>query len=86
MKRRHAIQYTIRNIPERMDMLLRENAVKDRVSLNEETLSVLSKGLGLANEATVCHDLDDLAGTWVEDPEFDRAIQDMSKVDPELWK
>jgi hypothetical protein len=30
--------------------------------------------------------LDDLAGTWVHDPEFDKAIEEMHRVDPELWK
>ena len=28
----------------------------------------------------------DLAGTWEEDPEFDRAIADQDSIDDELWK
>ena len=42
-----------------------------------------------ASEPRICQPLKacpQKAITWVEDPEFDRAIQDMSKVDPELWK
>jgi len=30
--------------------------------------------------------LDDLAGTWVDDPEFDRAIEEQHRIDPELRK
>lgn len=32
------------------------------------------------------HDLDDLAGTWVDDPAFDQAIEAMDQVDPALWR
>jgi methionine aminopeptidase len=31
-------------------------------------------------------DLDDLAGTWIPDPGFDRAIAEMDIVDEDLWK
>jgi hypothetical protein len=86
MKSRHAIQYTIRNVPARLNQVLREKAVTEQKSLNEATLDALEKGAGLADEEVRHHDMDDLAGTWVEDPEFDRAIRDMDKVDPELWK
>ena len=30
--------------------------------------------------------MDDLAGTWFDDPEFDRALEEMDQVDPELWQ
>ncbi len=43
-------------------------------------------GLGLTGEQNVYHDLDDLAGTWVDDPEFDKAIEEQHRIDPELWK
>ena len=49
-------------------------------------LRALERGLGLAEEQPRYHDLDDLAGTWVDDPEFDRAIEAMDQVDPELWR
>jgi hypothetical protein len=31
-------------------------------------------------------DLSDLAGTWVEDPEFDAAMEDQRRIDWELWQ
>lgn len=84
MKKR--TQYTIRNIPARTDALLREAAVEYGTSLNNAALSALKRGLGADSEAIVHHDLDDLIGTWVQDPECDRALAEMDRVDPELWK
>lgn len=31
-------------------------------------------------------DLSDIAGTWVEDPEFDAALEDQRRIDWELWQ
>ena len=77
-------QYTIRRVPPRLDLQLRKPH-EEHVSLNEMALRALERGLGLAEEAPRHHDLDDLAGTWVDDPEFDRAIEAMDQVDAELW-
>ena len=86
MKKRRAIQYTIRQVPERVDMILREKAGHDHASINETALKCLSQGLGVAEEELVYHDLDDLAGSWVKDPAFDKALRDMDRIDPEIWK
>jgi len=80
------IQYTIRNVPERTDRMLREAAVEYGTSLNNAALSALNRGLGVESEIVVHHDLDDLIGTWVQDAECDRALADMDRIDPELWK
>jgi hypothetical protein len=32
------------------------------------------------------NDLDDLTGGWVDDPEFEAAIEAMDKIDEELWQ
>lgn len=79
-------QYTIRRVPPRVDQELRRKAHEERRSLNETVLRALERGLGLTAEEPRYHDLDDLAGTWVDDPEFDRAIEAMDQVDPELWR
>jgi len=86
MNKRQDIQYTLRSIPPRIDRVLRESSVKEQKSLNELAIAALAKGLGIAEEEVRYHDLDDLAGTWVEDPKFDKALKDMDKIDPELWK
>ena len=75
-------QYTIRQVPPRIDRELRRKAREEQRSLNEMALRALERGLGLAEEQPRNHDLDDLAGTWVDDPEFDRAIEAMDQVDP----
>jgi hypothetical protein len=79
-------QLTIRRVPERVKRLLQELAKREDKSLNQVSLEVLERGLGLTGEEIVYHDLDDLAGTWVDDPEFDKAIEEQHRVDPELWK
>ena len=84
MNKEH-IQYTIRKIPHRVDRDLRRRADEERKSLNEVVLQALERGLDLADAPIRHHDLDDLIGTWVEDPEFDQAIEAMDQVDPELW-
>ena len=85
MKKKHTIQYTLRGIPRRADDALRRMAKEQGVSLNQAALNALARGLGLDDEKPVYHDLDDLAGTWVEDPAFDEAIREIDSVDPDLW-
>lgn len=72
------MQYTLRKIPPHIDHELRRRAEQEDKSLNEIALQALEKGLGLSGQPVRHHDLDDLAGTWVEDAEFDRALEEMS--------
>ncbi len=80
------VQYTIRNIPPRVDQRLRERSSRYGTSLNTVAVQALSQALGLEGETAVFHDLDDLVGTWVNDPAFDQAIQEQDQVDEELWQ
>jgi hypothetical protein len=81
------IQYTLRGIPRRLNDRLRQRARDEGKSLNTIAIEALTVGAGLSAETTVRYDdLDDLAGTWVEDPAFDLAVREMDRVDPELWK
>jgi hypothetical protein len=85
MKKRK-IQYTIRDIPERLDKRLRERCVEYGGSLNKIVVEALAKGIGIDAEPKVYHDLDHLAGTWVKDPGFDAAMKAMKRVDREMWR
>lgn len=85
MKKKH-IQYTLRKVPSQVDQALRQRAREERRSLNDVAIEAIERGLGLTGKPILHHDLDDLAGTWVHDPEFDRAIEEMDQIDPELWK
>ena len=80
------MQYTIRNIPKKVDKALRHLARTQNKSLNQVAVETLARALGIADEPVRYRDLSDLAGKWIEDPDFDRAIADQDVVDPELWR
>jgi hypothetical protein len=40
----------------------------------------------MADEPVEYHDLDELAGSWVADPDFDAAMEAFESIDEELWK
>jgi hypothetical protein len=79
-------QMTLRQIPEKVNRKLREVAREEAKSLNRVALEALERGLGIAEETVEYHDLDDLAGTWIPDAEFDRVIEGLDRVDPGLWQ
>jgi hypothetical protein len=70
-----------------VDAALRRKATEEGKSLNEVLRQALLKEAGLAGqERRTYDDLDHLAGTWVEDPEFDAAIAAQDVIDESLWK
>lgn len=86
MERRQVEQFTIRGVPERIGKRLRQIARQEGKSINSVAVEALARGIGLSEEEPTSTDLDDLAGTWVADPGFDRAVEEMDKVDEELWR
>jgi hypothetical protein len=82
------MQYTLRNIPKKVDQALRRKAREQGRSLNDVALEALSLGAGVSpNGAKVRYmDLADIAGTWVEDPEFDKIRAEQDQIDPEMWR
>lgn len=80
------MQYTLRNIPEVVDRILRRRARAQGASLNEVALEALARGAGVAEEAVRQRTLRDLAGAWEEDGEFDAALRDQRAVDEALWR
>lgn len=80
------MRYTLRNVPKAVDRALRQRARRENKSLNEVAIEALSQGVGLQERPVRRRKLDDLAGTWREDPEFDAAIADQHRIDPELWR
>jgi plasmid stability protein len=80
------MQYTLRNIPPYLDEALRTRAREEGKSLNEVALETLLSGMGLAGEPIKRRDLSDIAGTWVDDPETDTALEDQRRIDPDLWR
>ena len=86
MKRDARRQYTIRSVPSAVDRVLREQAKRQRKSLNEVALEALRRGVGFDTPEPVFDDLDDLAGTWEEDPDFEAVIKRQDVVDRKLWR
>ncbi len=81
-----AVQLTIRNVPRRLNAALRQKAAQAKTSMNSAAIEAMERGLGLSDEPVRHRDLDFLAGTWVEDPEFDKAVAAQRKIEPEMWK
>ena len=81
-----ATQYTIRNVPEQVDRVIRQKAKKSHKSLNAVLLDILKGGAGMTEQPVEHHDLDELIGSWVADPEFDAAMEAFESVDEDLWK
>lgn len=78
-------QLTVRNVPVSVDRALRRKAATEHRSLNEVLVEALGRGGG-GIEAPVYDDLDHLAGTWKEDPGFDKALAEQDRVDEGLWR
>ena len=81
-----AIQFTVRGVPPRLDRALRDRARREGQSLNAVLLEALAAGAGLVWEPVVHEDLDDLVGTWVEDPAVEEALRAQDQVDPQAWE
>jgi len=78
--------YTIRNVPDYLDAALRDAAREHGKSLNEVAIEALARGAGLADQPQRRRELTDIAGTWKNDPAFDRAIAAQDTVDEEMWR
>lgn len=80
------MQYTLREIPPTVDTELRRRAKTEGKSLNTVAIEALTRGAGLGETPLRQRDLGDIAGTWQEDPEFDRAIEEQDQIDERLWR
>jgi hypothetical protein len=80
------MQYTIRNVPDYLDTVLRSSAQQQGKSLNEVAIEALVRGAGLTESQTRKRDVSDLVGTWVEDPAFDAALAEQDTIDEGMWR
>jgi plasmid stability protein len=80
------MQYTIRNVPDRLDEALRRTARARGKSLNEVAIDALARGAGVTGETRRQRDLGDIAGTWCKDPAFDKALAAQDTIDEEMWQ
>jgi hypothetical protein len=80
------MQYTIRKVSDTLDTVLRRWAREQGKSLNEVAIEAMARGAGLTGRAVRQRDLHDMAGTWREDPAFDRARTAHEAIEAELWQ
>lgn len=79
------MQYTIRNVPDLLDEVLRRSAREQGKSLNEVAIEALARGAGLSESRFRQRDLGDIAGSWRNDPDFETALAQQDTIDAELW-
>ena len=85
-------QLTIRGFDEELAGRIRQLASREGISLNRAVLRLLRRGAGLGERndrpEIVGDSLDHLIGTWTaeEAAEVDRALEDFSRIDEEMWK
>ena len=80
------MQYTIRDIPPRLDVELRERARRENKSLNRVALEALAQGLGISGTKAPRRSLEDVAGTWKKEAAVEKALADQDRVDPKMWE
>jgi predicted metalloprotease len=82
---------TLRNVPPELAKLIEHEAAESGLSLNRTVIRLLEKGAGMQRgkqAKSLHHDLDHLAGSWTEQEaaEFDQALAEQRRIDPELWE
>jgi len=85
-RRAKSVQYTVRDVPAHVDVALRRRARQEGKSLNRILRDALTHEAGISDGEVVHHDLDELAGRWEDDPNFDAAVAEQDRVDPDLWR
>lgn len=84
-------QMTLRDIPEEIEMVVRNEASKKGVSLNKAFLTLLRKGTQVQSP-TVNRERKSrflrFCGIWSEEDtvEFDKALLEQRKIDNEAWQ
>lgn len=81
--------FNLRNIDPKVMLLLKEEAFKQKVSINSLILHIINDRFAMTHTAkkTIFHDLDHLAGTWQEEDakKFYDNTKPFETLDEELW-
>jgi hypothetical protein len=80
---------TLRNIPRKLQEVIRRRADTEGASLNKTVIRMLEEAAGgrATTGRELHHDLDHLAGTWSAEEAaiFEAALGEQRKIDPEPW-
>jgi plasmid stability protein len=81
---------TVRNIPQKLQEVIKRRADADGLSLNKTVIRMLEEAAGQRTTTgrELHRDLDHLAGTWSDEQAaaFEAALAEQRRVDPELWE
>ena len=87
MEKKPTVQYTVRDVPEEVDGLLRESAALEGVSLNQATLRALERGLGSERQPVRYRTLRQMiTQNKVSTKAWQAALQEQDQTNPEDWK
>lgn len=88
MKKKPTVQYTVRDVPEEIDGLLRESATLEGVSLNQATLHALQRGLGTERAPVRYRTLRQMVARTPKatTAAWHAALEEQDKTNPEDWK
>jgi len=87
MEKKPTVQYTVRDVPEELDGLLRESAALEGVSLNQATLRALERGLGSERQPVRYRTLRQMiTQNKVSTKAWQAALQEQDQTNPEDWK
>jgi len=75
-------QYTIRGVPKKLDDALRSECASSGRSLNSVLLGKLIDACNLG-DGPKTNGLEQFAGTWIADPDFDAAIKEFDTIHPD---
>lgn len=76
---------SLRNLPPELEQAIVDKSQRERISLNKAATQLIAFAIHPPHRNT---DFDEFAGTWPAKAaaEFDAALADMRRVDPEDWK
>ncbi len=79
---------TIRNVPLRLARTLKAESRRRGKSLNATAIDLLTAATGLHGAPLKRNGLEKLAGGWSaqEGRAFDNTLDEIRRVDPEIWK
>jgi plasmid stability protein len=79
---------TVRNVPNKVAAAVRAESRRRHQSLNQTVIDLLAAATGVGPEPLASNGLEKLAGRWDDEEfeQFETALADTSRVDPELWK
>lgn len=73
----------LQNLPPDVEAELRRRATATGQSIEQVVVELIQIGL---SSGELDENLQAVIGTWVDDPEFEAAIAEFERVDPEAWR